>query len=166
VTVRVGKEPNQQDFVVHEWFLISSSKFFRRALGGNWAESDTRVVNLPEDLPAIFQLYLEQVYTSNPTALHPSQDDLIKLNEKDLHMKVYDTYDNLAQLYVLSEKLQDTTVKNVLMQAFHTAMLLKDSKGSFQMPGPIPITIIYEGTMEGSLGRKFLAERHTFYLEM
>jgi hypothetical protein len=62
LTVRVGNEPDSKDFIIHESFLTSRSEFLRRALNGNWAESDTRIVKLSEDDPHIFALYLDYVF--------------------------------------------------------------------------------------------------------
>ena len=54
VTVRVGKNPNREDFGVHEAVLKEESPFLRAALEKRLAEGQNRVVELPEDAPHVF----------------------------------------------------------------------------------------------------------------
>jgi hypothetical protein len=57
----VGKEPNQEHFSVHEGIMCARAEFFRRAMNGNWAEREERLVNMPEDDPKIFATYINLV---------------------------------------------------------------------------------------------------------
>jgi hypothetical protein len=61
LTICAGTEPDVKDFFAHEWFLTARSEIFRRAMNGNWSESESRVVNLPEDSSHIFTLYINYV---------------------------------------------------------------------------------------------------------
>lgn len=62
ITAVVGQGDNKRDFIVHEELICESSEFFRKALAGNWKETQDRIVKLPEDDPDMFALYLQAVY--------------------------------------------------------------------------------------------------------
>ncbi|KAF2242120.1 hypothetical protein BU26DRAFT_166598 [Trematosphaeria pertusa] len=49
-------------FGAHKDKIIGRSEFFARALNGSWKESDDNLVNLPEDKPHVFELYLQLLY--------------------------------------------------------------------------------------------------------
>jgi hypothetical protein len=63
LTVRVGPEGSQQDFLLHQATMCKRSEFFNRALNGNWSEKKDRLVKLPEDDTKIFSLYVNLIYT-------------------------------------------------------------------------------------------------------
>ncbi|KAF2122615.1 hypothetical protein BDV96DRAFT_639192 [Lophiotrema nucula] len=52
IAIRVGKEPDHQDFTVHEK-LLKSSKYLQAALEDRSKESEDRVIHLPEQYPIL-----------------------------------------------------------------------------------------------------------------
>ena len=48
VTILAGQVPHQEKFMVHDW-IIQRSEFFQRALDGQRAGVDKRVIELPID---------------------------------------------------------------------------------------------------------------------
>jgi len=53
---------DSQTFGVHQALLIKQPKFFRTALNGNWLESKTGIVELPEQSSGAFELYSGWLY--------------------------------------------------------------------------------------------------------
>lgn len=87
-------------------------------MNGNWAESDTRVVELPEDDPLILGLYIHCVYT-NEIAVAPQNDGKTSLldNRKFAKAFVLNAMDTICRLYCLAEKLQDYSTKKTAIEA-------------------------------------------------
>lgn len=133
--VVVGEEGNEEEFWVHQNILTSHSEFSKRATNGQWLESDERLVTLPEDRPDVFRLYLNLLYT------------------KQIARKKWIT---LCQMYVLAEKLQDTSAKNSTINAMHAT--LQDCAPKKPRLRPKSIIELYSGTPEGSKARKFVAD--------
>lgn len=133
---------------MHECFIIRA-EFFRRALNGNWAESDDRIIKLREDDPEIFAKYLHVVYTNKFPAI---------LNTNSISKQIFNEYMIMAQIYVLAEKLQDASTKNAVVKSMMKTSQKKNEDGHKEMPGPDVISIIYNGTLRGSAGRRLLAD--------
>jgi hypothetical protein len=55
----------QEKFAVHEALITSRSPFFRNAMQGRWQEAQERTVNLTEDDPEVFSLYLQGLYAGH-----------------------------------------------------------------------------------------------------
>jgi hypothetical protein len=134
--------------VVHECFIIHAD-FFRRALNGNWAESDDRVITMMEDDPEIFDKYLHFVYTKE----FPAMPHAALVSDQ-----ILGEYRMLARVYVLAEKLQDTRTKNAVVQAMMNLSQRKDEAGKLRMPDPEAITILYSGTVHSSAGRRLVVD--------
>lgn len=156
ITIRVGVEPEQQTFAAHASFLSSRSRFFRTALSGDkWLEGRSRTVDLPEDIPRIFEMYLSYVYTGN---IDTGRDEL---NEpSDMEADAYKTsmqreYADLFQIYVLGEKLLDDSVKDASISA-----VFKRAEGRYNgcrcSPSAQHLAPVYEGTPIGSPCRRLL----------
>jgi hypothetical protein len=62
-TVKVIVGITQGEFIVHKNLLCAASKFFERALNGQFAESLSQEVKLPEDDPALFECVCDWLYT-------------------------------------------------------------------------------------------------------
>ncbi|OCL08415.1 hypothetical protein AOQ84DRAFT_40631 [Glonium stellatum] len=132
--VHVGKTPDI--FYVHEDLICSSSEFFRNAINGGWRKSDDRVIQLANDPPDAFGLYIQWLYTKRI----PSGDFE---NTKSL---IEQEYAQLGVAYVLGEKLQDLAFKNAIIDALIevTDILMVSGKPCF--PRPDTVRYIYEGT--------------------
>jgi hypothetical protein len=134
--------------VVHECFIIHAN-FFRRALNGNWAESDDRVITMMEDDPEIFAKYLHFVYIKE----FPAMPHTTLVSDQ-----IIGEYRMLARVYVLAEKLQDIRTKNAIVQAMMNLSQRKDEAGKSRLPDPEAITILYGGTVCGSAGRRLVVD--------
>jgi hypothetical protein len=121
-------------------------------MDGDWKEAEERVVNLPEDHPDIFKIYVHLLYTGK-LAVRPDEipDNYTRGTEST----------TLAELYVLAEKLRDVESKDAVITAMIVASRDVQQNGKMYYPGPYPISIIYEGTPEKSLARKFLIDCYT-----
>ena len=99
----VGKE-DPTEFVIHESVVTPHSAFVRMALSNDWKEAKERTIPLPEDEPDTFQLYQEWVYTG----LVFSEN--VANTEKDSK-----EYERLVSAYILSDRLLDSTFKDVVV---------------------------------------------------
>jgi hypothetical protein len=143
VKVIVGKDSEkQQTFFVHEGLICARSKFFHKALNGNWTESSERLVKLPDDKPVIFELYLQLLYTNN-LPIGVTEDGK--------------QFSELARLYVLAEKVMDTKSKNIIV----AAMISRGADGYFATGNAIKW--IYEGTVASSPARRLYVDLYAFY---
>jgi hypothetical protein len=153
VQVAVGKEQHLQVFDVHEYLITARSPFFRKVMSGNWQEAKDRLVKLPEDDPAIFQLYVHLLYT-NMLAVIPNPG----LAKDDSMEEV----SRLAKLYVLAEKLQDIETKDLVVEAMLLGSREIRKDGQCYAPGPEAVGAIYAGTMPGSPMRRLYVDIYTY----
>jgi hypothetical protein len=146
------------DFVAHESFLTALSEFFRRAMNGEWMESDTRMVKLPEDRPATFALYLNLVYTGRFVTARKSKEELATLDFDDFDRYVQDEYYDMFDLYVLAEKLQDVKAKNAALAAVIDVSELRASNKAWSVPTFNLASRVYEGTPKGNPARRLITD--------
>ena len=66
ITVVVGAESNQSDFLMHKDLVCASSKFFRRALAPPFIEHETGIINLPDESPEVFRAFSDWLYSGDP----------------------------------------------------------------------------------------------------
>jgi hypothetical protein len=156
--VQVGNEPGSEDFIVHESFLTSRSGFFRRALNGNWAESDTRIVKLPEDDPHIFALYLNYVFNGQLATMGKTPEEFATLGLLEFYKHIHHEYEEVSRLYILAEKLQDVATKNAELAATMDISQTESVGGLRALPSPRSIQIIYAATLAGSPARRLVAD--------
>jgi hypothetical protein len=124
-------------------------------LSGPWLESETRVVKLPEDDLVTFNIYLQILYSRNFSSY--DDDDYESFKERR-----YAAYMDLAYVYVLAEKLQNTTVKNDIvrkyLELFNEWGETKGTLCGYYVPCPAVVHIIYSETVEGSPMRRLLVD--------
>ncbi|KAF2122075.1 hypothetical protein BDV96DRAFT_627241 [Lophiotrema nucula] len=146
VRVKVGKEPDQKTFLASEVVLTSKSEFFKRAMSGKWVESETRVVNLPNDDARVFGLWIHFAYTQQiPIMEVPSFLPWDQLNLQLLWTKNTTT-------------LVDCTCSNAVVLAILALSQTKDSEKGWILPSKDTVKMIYEGTIEGNAARRLVVD--------
>jgi len=120
----------------------------------NFKESQERLVKLPEDEPAVFELYMQWLYTAQifPHLLHASTqclEDTCKLGSP--------LYIALAKAYVLGETLQDDHFKDTILDAI-ISLFVQPAR----VWAPEATSIIYAGTAPGSSARKLMVDLYTY----
>ncbi|CAN9104502.1 hypothetical protein CC77DRAFT_1047498 [Alternaria alternata] len=161
VTIRVGEAPNTKDFIAHEAFLTSRSEFFRRAMNGNWKEAETCIINLPDDTAEAFACYINHVYTGQLPTTSKTTSELKKLTVEEFEHHVNDQYRIIFDVFVLSEKLQDVTTKNAMMEAALATAGLVAIDGLWRVPTCHVVNAVYNGTPAGSPARRLVTDLWT-----
>jgi hypothetical protein len=64
IRVNVGQAPDDKDYFVHQDLICPRSEFFKNAMKEPWKEAQERKVDLSEEDPGTFALYLELLYVS------------------------------------------------------------------------------------------------------
>jgi hypothetical protein len=132
--------------------LTARSRFFQKALFGNWKEAEDRVVNLPEDDPALFADYIHVLYTGDTPGL--SNPETISNGGESTRM--------LCKLCVLAEKLDDVGTKNTVIDALLCSLTKPQTDGNIYLPGRVSVGIIYDGTPEGSPARRLMTDLYAY----
>lgn len=144
--------------------MTSRSNFFRIALSGRWEEASARIVNLPDDQPELFALYLNHVHSWQIGVENPKPgesplgipragiDDTAAIN----HM-MQEHYKRSFQLYILGEKLGDVFFKDATIFSIFKQQE-KRYKGKRIMPTCQFLSLVYEGTPVGSPCRRILID--------
>lgn len=156
MTVRIGTLTDQKEFIVYEGTICARSEFFRRALNGNWAESEERLVRLTEDEPAIFAIYLNHVYTNQLATIDIRRDR--QDTEAEFDNGIREEYVRLSKLYVLCKRLQDVKGKNAITLAILAVSKEKNTNGSWYVPPAKEIMRLYGGTPENAPIRKLVVD--------
>jgi len=104
IHVKVGKNEDTRTFGVHETLLRRQSKFFQSALSGDWLESKTRTIELPEQTPAAFDLYFGWLYNRK---IHSKKQDNYEGHEAELLQ--------VAEAYCLAEMIGDGDFADAVM---------------------------------------------------
>jgi len=142
ITVVVGT--HGVSFPVHESLICLSSEFFRNARKPEWSAGKPQVVDLIDEVPVVFEVYLHWLYFKTLPTVGIYNDH--KCPE----------FESLARCYVLGEMLIDKKFKNAIVDALTD--ILEEMKDEMIIPGSFEINIIYAGTTEGSPGRKLMVD--------
>ncbi|EGC47922.1 predicted protein [Histoplasma capsulatum var. duboisii H88] len=169
IRIHVGSEGSvQRVFNVHEGLLKSQSLFFRRMLRNNFAETNARLVRLPEDDVKTFAVFLQWLYTgkshdreisaSNLDVSQPEVEftltdlraDQLKSHEAQLLQTTKKGPSSSARLlfssYIFADKIQAPWFKN------HIHNQLIDAVNS--VPCPLltvsDIRYVYRNTQNGN----------------
>lgn len=154
VTLLIG--PDKKALIVHE-FRLASSEFFKTAMKKEWAEGQTRTVSFLDDDPDDFAYYLDWMYFGNlPTSIYDEYDVSL---DKDTD----DTWELLARLYVLRERLLNTPFRNALMIEIIRIALVAEESSFPYFPGTFSANIIYAGTPEHSPARRLFVDMSVRY---
>ena len=81
---------------VQKAFLTYYSGYFSKALNGTWKEARDKVVRLPDIEPAIFNLFIEWLYTQNLPNLITLDANKIDLSSQLWKIKLYVFADRFA----------------------------------------------------------------------
>jgi hypothetical protein len=138
--------PKERTYYVHQNLITARSEYFKRATNGKWQESDERTVNLREDVPDIFEIYLNLLYTGTLATKKP----LFGRTDAD------NEYTILAQVYVLAEKLQDTEAKNSVSEAI--LLLTRELTTPWSRVPINAVEVIYDGTPDSSQARRLFVD--------
>ncbi|KAJ4986869.1 ankyrin repeat-containing protein [Stagonosporopsis vannaccii] len=149
--ISVGGEAGPKEFFVHQGLICQHSDFFKKAIEGPWQESEQRAVSLPADDPDVFSLYLILLYTNK-----------LPIKQVVQAVEMCDEYYDLSRLFVLAEKLVDTTTKGLVLAAMiaHSQEMCPHRR-FLCYPTIESIQIIYHGTPEGSPARELFVKYYT-----
>ncbi|XPS68586.1 hypothetical protein M3J09_000873 [Ascochyta lentis] len=158
LTIKVGPAANCQSFLIHESFLTAHSEYFRRAMNGRWAELETRIINLSDDDPEIFALYLNHIYKNEFPVMAISKEELCALPLSEFTGYIDEEYTTLFKLYVLAEKLQDDFAKDEVITAIFQLLYLGSSDRFWVRPSEEVVEMVYDATPKGSFARRFCVD--------
>ncbi|EGO52309.1 hypothetical protein NEUTE1DRAFT_125817 [Neurospora tetrasperma FGSC 2508] len=81
IPLRVGEAPQAQIFYVHKHILLKV-EYFEKALCGNFRESETQSIELPEEDPAIFHYLIAFLYEGRFEPIKPAASVLVPDKQK------------------------------------------------------------------------------------
>lgn len=134
ITVYVGSA--KVPFVVHTEVICEKSRFFKAACSDRWIEGQTKTVDLPEENPQVFQLYVSWLYKAKISL--PGTEAGYNQNA-------------LMLLYVLGDVLDDYQLRNAAMVG-----MIDNIRNMSGCAGPQVIQRFYGLTPVGSPLRRFL----------
>lgn len=143
--------PEERELIIHG-HRFTGSAFFKAALKKEWVEGQTRVIKLPEETPEIMSHYIQHIY-SGKFQTH-------QYTEKCPGGKKSAGYELLAKLYVLGERLLDSTFRNAIICEILRIRELKSNVAPYVKwnPTTIPTNIIYQGAPERSPARRLIID--------
>lgn len=105
VTIIAGAElPGETEtFCVHESELRSHGVFFGLALKKEWAEGQSKRIEMPTDLPAVVGAYIEYMYRRKLPKWCSTEDEELQETKDQIQIEL----EHLARSYVLGERCQD-----------------------------------------------------------
>lgn len=106
-------------------------------MNGKWEESKNRIIRLPTNQPATFNLYAQWLYTRRI----PSGDSTFS---SDTCRK---EFRKLVDAYILGDQFQDTGFKNAVVDTFPYVLDMRDEEGTKFYPSSDCIKQLYEGTL-------------------
>lgn len=98
---------------MHKHKICARSTFFDAACSDRWSGSETRAIELPEDDPDIFDIYVNCVY-NNVVDVGALEDRLAGEDRYYLENR-HDA--RLVRSWVLSDKLRDVSASNMFIDA-------------------------------------------------
>ena len=147
VTILVGEE--QKKFFVHKKLICHYSGFFRGALEGNFAEAEDNVVELEDDHPDLFALFVTWLYTKHINLTINASEAQIPLPPA-----VSENYSEVAvRLWVLADKLQARRFGNAVISELYR--MLTGPKGTVQYAA---LVYTWSHTTDNAKLRKLLVE--------
>lgn len=144
-------------FQVHKSVLCQTSRFFQTATKPRWTAQRKKPIDLSEDDPEIFALYVQWLYTGSVAVKSKREDndeDDAEPEKGNVEIRVEDISCRcLVKCYVLGEKLMDLTYQNVIMELLLTLAPVRTGIPSYDT-----IRIAYKGTTTNSPLRKLFVD--------
>jgi hypothetical protein len=141
--VKVGTPA--KDFKINKSMLSESSEFFKSALAPEWLEGKSRIVRLPDDDPESFKAYVAWLYTRR-VYLGTVEEEKV-------------SYTYAFKVYVLGDKLLDTSFKDAVADAVVTMFTTVRKDGHVRPPFAVEVCYLYENTVVGSPLRRAVVHR-------
>ena len=146
VNINVGTGKDSRQWSLHRNLLTYHSDYFVRRFGGQAqsganGQNDSLNLDLPEDAPSAFELFVKWLYQG-------SIDDVSSIDND----RKWDYAFACQQLYALCERIELPLLKNAAIDQFR--------RGCFEaglVPGPEEIAPVYETTPKGSPFRKLVS---------
>lgn len=143
VRIEAGIGNRLTSFIIHASMLTTRAVFFKKALSGNWNETNERIIRFPDDEPEAVSVYLHHVYNGDfPVMSKPTSNVLIAI----------------ADIYIFAEKVQDIKCKNAVIEAMISWIYRPEDGLSGRPPSFETACIIYSGTPPDSMARKLLVD--------
>ncbi|KAF2660741.1 hypothetical protein K491DRAFT_774638 [Lophiostoma macrostomum CBS 122681] len=167
VEITVGSE-KKESFCVHKNLICERSAFFANALKPEWVKANGKKIELQDDDPEIFSLYLQLLYTDKLPVKGretPKSSDNLKKSSDREHDDFWRSKDaeciQICQLYILADKLQDVTSKNTVVDAIIELLqeieVLEDADLGPFLDFDV-INRVYDGTPESSPLRRLMTD--------
>lgn len=145
VDVLVGEE--KEIFSVHEKLIRASSPFFDKAVSGIWLESTQHTIELPEDEPEIFGIYVHWLYYEKLP---------VSCNEPSSE------YLNLMKAYTLGDKLLDTKFQDTVIDAIVDKSVTPAQTGACWYPTDEEVEFAFNNTSDSAPIRTLLVDLYVF----
>ena len=153
VEIIVG--PTEECFYVHPHILTQQSTFFKAACSERWRSSIADPIELPEDDPHIFDIYLNCLYSGN-VDLGDLEHALA--GERELTDEAR-TDLRLIKSHVLADKLGDVLTANKIIDRL---IECSDASGNI----PIGTSIVSSNTAPGSPLRRLFIDYYVHEADM
>ncbi|KAL9045896.1 MAG: hypothetical protein Q9214_001145 [Letrouitia sp. 1 TL-2023] len=147
IQVNVGHTDSAETFTIHKELVCHYSPFFRAALAGPWTEAETGIVNLPSDIPNVFEAFQAWLYAQTL--------ELDETQESDATF--------LMKLQVFGERMVVPDFQNAAMDALRLVKLNSKPPALFK---PSEIEYAYENTSAGSPLRKLITDFYVWEANM
>jgi hypothetical protein len=154
VLILVGNAEQQETYAVHENILSTRSELFKLRLSSVPSEGKLKTLELADEDPEVFGLYVQLLYTG----FIPSQHD---------GASNYDDYVRLCDLHILAYKYNDIAAQNDALDA----IFMKAAPPPYNYVGEKRVhllrcehvTAMYENTFIQCKGRRLLVDLYTAY---
>ena len=143
VTIVVGNESGASKiFTVHKALLCHHSSFFEAACKGNFKESFTNQIHLPEDEPIIFDDFLQWLYLG-------AIDETIDVGYTHW-------WDRVIKLHILGDKLRVIEFQNFMIDLMKKEVVAQFKRKDRVLPTWDRVAAVYDATTAASELRRLI----------
>ncbi|KAI4655898.1 hypothetical protein J4E93_000614 [Alternaria ventricosa] len=139
----------QRIFHIHKSVLCKTSAFFQNATKPEWSGPTPRPIDLSDECPSTFHLYVQWLYSGKIAVKTKPLSDSDTGDRKRESVNQH----SMIQSYVLGERLMDPTFQNAVLQCLIECVEQEDS-----YPGDQTIKTAYKRTTKHSPLRKLLVD--------